>query len=111
MRKSLRRSPETNLPRGFVTVTPTFTRFTVARSEGPCCAGKSCATSVFPLVSSHNARVSEVCCASVPDNARRDLFNPSIEVHTMHVFPGSTGGEVQMARENLRISVLERIRQ
>src|SRR5438445_8075468 len=111
MRKSSRRSPETNRPRESVAVTPTLTRFTVAFSGGPCCAAGSCADRDFARARSDNASIRERRVSRPPYITHAYLFDPTIEMHALRVFRGSTGGEVQMARENLRIQVLERIRQ
>src|SRR5947207_229123 len=111
MRKSSRRSPETNRPCESVAVTLTLTRFTVAFSGGPCCAAGSCADRDLAKAMSDKRRIRESRVSRPPHNARAYLFDPTIEMHALRVFRGNTGGEVQMARENLRIQVLERFRQ
>src|SRR6266404_5386342 len=111
MRNSSRRSPATNRPRESVAVTPTLTRFTVAFSGGPCCAAGSCADRDFRRARSDNKRIRESRLSRPPYIAHEYLFDPTIEMHALRVFPGSTCGEVQMARENLRIQALERIPQ
>src|SRR4029077_8181380 len=111
MRKSSRRSPETNRPRESVAVTPTLTRFTVALSGGPCCVAGSCADRDFARAKSDNRRIRESRMSRPPYLAHAYLFDPTIEMHALCIFPGSTGGEVQMARGNLLTHVLERIRQ
>src|SRR5271165_6015122 len=111
MRKSFRLSPDTNRPCESVTVTPTFTRLTVTFSGGPCCAGGSCATIPPAAFASKSPARIRNRSASAPGKALASLFDPSIDVHALRVFPRTAGGQVQMPLKDLRRQLIQRVRQ